>query len=84
MAFYEIEYVEVSRVRFAVEADSYEEAEKRFNDWNCASDHVYDAINNTDRHESYCDVIDEYEDIDDVSIHIDEEDILTDEMYQAL
>lgn len=81
MAIYEIRYEEVNVHYFGIEADSAEEAEKRFVEWRNTSDHVYETMRQGWNMDSNWEVIDRHENND--NEWFDEDDILTDEEYQT-
>lgn len=76
MKTFKIEYVETVHGYFGVEADTKEEALRRFDEWRLNDDHVYDVMSNSDNIDSNAFIFDRAEIYDD--------DILTDEMYQRL
>ena len=82
MAIYEIQYVETNTCYFGVEADSEEEALERFEEWKYCDNHIDNTMRSSWNHDSEWSVNDWYKDNSDE--YFDEEDILTEEMYQAL
>lgn len=78
MERYTIEYSEIQTAYFEVDADSPEEALRRFEEWRIADEQVYITISNTDNITSEAQIVD----FDEWSI--DDEDILTDERYNSL
>ena len=81
MAIYQICYTETNTHYFGVEASSEAEARKRFDDWRNCDDHVYDTMREGWNIESECMVMMRREDNNGFFA---DDDVLTEEMYQAL
>ncbi len=76
MKIYPIEYTEIQRAYFGVEASSEKEALERFEEWRLNSEQVLDTISSSDNIECDSKIIS--------NAWFGERDILTDAAYQKL
>lgn len=80
MAIFGIEYVETTRGYFGVEAANEQEALKRFEEWRMLSEDIYNIMSNTDNIDGDTFISNNIN----VERDLYEDEILTEEKYQAL
>jgi hypothetical protein len=80
MSWHYIELKEISTGYFAVEADSEEEALRRFDEWSINDEHVMNVMLGTDNITSEISIVSDSE----VPWGVDEDDMLSEQAYLAL